>query len=59
MPKLVTIGLDTARNVFQLHSVDRSRRIVLRKALRCSPVQGFTWQEHALSSRHVELTNDQ
>ena len=33
MPEIATIGLDIAKNVFQLHGVDRSGKIVLRKAL--------------------------
>jgi transposase len=41
MPEIATIGLDIAKNVFQLHGVDRSGRIVLRKALRRSQVPGF------------------
>ncbi len=41
MPEIVTIGLDIAKNVFQLHGVDRSGKIVLRKALRRSQVLGF------------------
>jgi transposase len=41
MPEIVTIGLDITKNVFQLHGVDRSGRIVLRQALRRSQVQGF------------------
>ena len=39
MPEIVTIGVDIAKNVFQLHGVDRSGKIVLRKALRRSQVQ--------------------
>ena len=41
MSEIATIGLDIAKNVFQLHAVDRSGKIVLRKALRRSQVQGF------------------
>ena len=41
MPEIVTIGLDIAKNVFQLHGVDRSGKIVLRKTLRRSQVLGF------------------
>ena len=41
MSEIVTIGLDIAKNVFQLHAVDRSGKIVLRKALRRSQVPGF------------------
>ena len=38
MPEIVTIGVDIAKNVFQLHGVDRSGKIVLRKALRRSHI---------------------
>jgi transposase len=41
MPEIATIGVDIATNVFQLHGVDRSGKIVLRKALRRSQVPGF------------------
>ncbi|MEZ0167756.1 IS110 family transposase [Microvirga sp. TS319] len=41
MPEIATIGLDIAKNVFQLHGVDRSGKIVLRKALRRGQVPGF------------------
>ena len=41
MPEIATIGLDIAKNVFQLHGVDRSGKIVLRRALRRSQVLGF------------------
>jgi transposase len=37
MPEIATIGFDIAKNVFQLHGVDRSGTIVLRKALRRRP----------------------
>jgi transposase len=41
MPEIATIGLDIAKHVFQLHGVDRSGKIVLRKALRRNQVPGF------------------
>src|SRR3954469_5771741 len=41
MSEIATIGLDIAKNVFQLHGVDSSGKIVLRKALRRSQVPGF------------------
>ena len=41
MPEIATIGLDIATNMFQLHGVARSGRIVLRKALRRSQVSDF------------------
>ena len=34
MDEITTIGLDIAKNVFQLHGVDAHGQIVLRKALR-------------------------
>jgi transposase len=47
MPEIATIGLDIAKNVFQLHGVDRSGKIVLRKALRRSQCR--------VSSAHCRL----
>jgi transposase len=41
MPEIATIGLDIAKNVFQLHGVDRTGTIVLRRTLRRSQVPGF------------------
>ena len=51
MSEIATIGLDIAKNVFQLHAVDRSGKIVLRKALRRSQVQGFFSRLAALPDR--------
>jgi transposase len=36
--KIATIGLDLAKNVFQLHAIDAEGRIVLRRRLRRSEV---------------------
>ncbi len=38
---LVTIGLDLAKYVFQVHGVDESGRVVLRKQLRRVAVEAF------------------
>ena len=51
MSEIATIGLDIAKNVFQLHAVDRSGKIVLRKVLRRSQVQGFFSSAAALPDR--------
>ena len=32
--KLIRVGVDLAKNVFQLHGVDRSERVVWRRRLR-------------------------
>jgi transposase len=37
MEKVSTIGLDIAKNVFQVHGVDGSGAVVIRRALRRSP----------------------
>jgi transposase len=41
MSEIATIGLDIAKNVFQLHGVDRDGNVVLRRALRRSQLPGF------------------
>ena len=41
MTKATTIGLDIAKQVFQVHGADRSGRTVLRRKLRRNEVVGF------------------
>jgi transposase len=41
MTKISTIGLDLAKNVFQLHGVDESGKVVLRRQLRRAAVEKF------------------
>ena len=41
MSEITTIGLDLAKNVFQLHGADRSGKAVLRKKLRRDQVLAF------------------
>ena len=41
MKEITTIGLDLAKNVFQVHGVDESGRVVVRKQLRRAQVLGF------------------
>jgi transposase len=38
MKEVTTIGLDLAKNVFQVHAVDRAGAVVARRALRRSQV---------------------
>jgi transposase len=38
---IVTIGLDLAKHVFQVHGVDESGRVVVRKQLRRAAVEEF------------------
>ena len=46
MNEVTTIGLDLAKNVFQIHGVDASGRIVVRRQLRRSQVLPF-FEKHA------------
>lgn len=41
MSKIITVGLDLAKNVFQLHGADAAGRAVLRKKLRRDQVLAF------------------
>lgn len=41
MDEITTIGLDIAKNVFQLHGVDAQGQVVLRKALRRAQMGAF------------------
>ena len=41
MTDVVTVGLDLAKNVFQVHGVDADGRIGLRRKLRRAEVLGF------------------
>lgn len=41
MSDVVTVGLDLAKNVFQVHGTDDVGRVVLRKKLRRSQVLEF------------------
>ena len=39
--QVTTIGLDIAKNVFQVHGIDASEKVVVRKQLRRSQVLAF------------------
>jgi transposase len=41
MTKVITVGLDLGKNVFQVHGVDRAGEAVLRRRLRRSEVLRF------------------
>ena len=41
MEEIIRIGLDTSKQVFQLHGVDRAEQVVLRRKLRRREVMGF------------------
>src|SRR5438046_8731231 len=39
--QITTIGLDIAKNVFQVHGIDSNEKVVVRKQLRRSQVPAF------------------
>jgi transposase len=39
--QITTIGLDIAKNVFQVHCIDAAEKVVVRKQLRRSQVIAF------------------
>ena len=39
--QVTTMGIDLTKNVFQVHGVDASGKVVVRKALRCSQLLPF------------------
>jgi transposase len=39
--QITTIGLDIAKNVFQVHGIDATEKVVVRKQLRRSQVMAF------------------
>jgi transposase len=39
--QITTIGLDIAKNVFQVHGIDSQEKVVVRKQLRRSQVMAF------------------
>ena len=40
--EISTIGLDLAKNVFQIHGIDATGEVVVRKALRRAQMLPFT-----------------
>ncbi len=44
MSEIITVGLDLAKNVFQVHGADAAGRAVLRKKLRRDQVAAFFGQ---------------
>ena len=55
MSEITTVGLDLAKNVFQVHGADASGQAVLRKKLRRDQVLAFFGQLRALCCRDGSL----
>ncbi len=55
MSKIIRIGMDTSKSVFQVHGVDENEKPILRKKLRRRYVLGFFCQNGADQDRHRSL----
>jgi len=55
MNKISVIGLDLAKNVFQVHAVDEESEVVLRKQLKRRDVLKILCANRTLSDRHRSL----
>ena len=53
--QVTTIGLDIAKNVFQVHGIDAAEKVVVRKQLRRRQVLEFFKALPALPGRHGGL----
>ncbi len=46
--QITTIGLDIAKNVFQVHGIDATEKVVVRKQLRRSKVIAWSTRKRAV-----------
>ncbi len=53
--QITTIGLDIAKNVFQVHGIDAGEKVVVRKQLRRSQMLAFFEALPPCRSRHGSL----
>ena len=53
--QISTIGLDIAKNVFQVHGIDAKEKVVARKRLRRSQVMDVFQSIAAVPDRHGSL----
>ena len=53
--QVTTIGLDIAKNVFQVHAIDTAEKVVVRKQLRRSQVVEFLEAAAGLAGWHGSL----
>jgi len=57
--QITTIGLDLAKSVFQVHGIDATGRVVVRKSLRRSQMLPFSpscrlaWSASRLAARRI------
>ena len=53
--QITTIGLDIAKNVFQVHGIDADEKVVVRKQLRRQPGDGVLQASAAVPDRYGSL----
>ena len=53
--QITTIGLDIAKNVFQVHGIDATEKVVIRKQLRRGQVITVLRSSGAVPYRHGSL----
>ena len=53
--QITTIGLDIAKNVFQVHGIDAAEKVVVRKQLRRGQLIAFFQRSGAVPCRHGGL----
>ena len=55
MEQVITIGLDLAKNVFQVHGIDAAGKVLVRRQLRRRRCPAVFWRIAALPCRHGGL----
>ena len=53
--QITTIGLDIAKNVFQVHGIDAAEKVIVRKQLRRGQMLAFFKARAALPCGHGSL----
>ena len=53
--QITTIGLDIAKNVFQVHGIDAAEKVIVRKQLRRGQMLAFFKRAAALPCGHGSL----
>jgi hypothetical protein len=51
--QIATVGLDIAKNAFQVHGIDAANEVIVRKQLRRGQVMAFFWRRAWSAWRRV------
>ena len=55
---VTTVGLDLAKNVFQVHGIDSTGKVIVRRSLRRRQMMPFFQQTRTLSDRYRGLRHE-